>query len=86
MSEYTIRIAHSKGKHGFTCYSHETIVSKWHGIQKSGLHIASAETLDEARAEIDARIRHDWFAIGKGIPPIVECGKVSQFNGLHSNY
>lgn len=78
---YSIRIAHARSKHGFTVFSYEAYQSATYGAQKSGWHIASADTLPEARRAIDEAVSRDWRAVGRDVPPIIECGKVSRFAG-----
>jgi len=86
MANCEIRIAYSRGKHGFTAYSHESTLSPWHGRQRSGWHAVSAETLAEARAILTERICGDWHAVGLPVPPFVDCGRVSHARGINGTF
>lgn len=79
-----IYIAHSRGKHGFTCYSHERYPSERYGVTHAAPHIVSDETLDTAMHELRSRIAYDWKHAS--VPPIVDCGKVAAVTGHHHCY
>ena len=88
MTEPTIRLAYSRNKHGFTCYSFEF----WPGLSgrfpatKSGSHIVGADTLEEAKDIIMNRIRADWAQTERPFPEIIDCGKISEIRGLNHSF
>lgn len=84
MTQVEIYIAHSRGKHGFTCYSHERYPSERYGVTRAAWHIVSNETLEAAMAELHSRILYDWKHAA--VPPIIDCGKVAAIVGHSHTY
>lgn len=84
MTAPVIHIAHSRNRHGFTCYSHERYPSERWGHTKAGWHIVSDDTLEAAERELRARIASDWR--GLTMPDIVDCGRVAAIVGQHHTY
>lgn len=76
MADCQIRLAHSRGKWGFTVYSFESYESARYGSTRAGFHVTSDETLAAAMARARDKIRHDWQGIGE-LPPVVDCGRVA---------
>jgi hypothetical protein len=76
-----IRVAHSKRRDGFTVFSFEATQSPRYGLQRAGWHMASADTLAEARALAMQKIAADWQGLGLPIPPVTDCGRVADAIG-----
>lgn len=81
MAQTQIRMAHSKRRDGFTVFSFEATQSERHGLQRAGWHMASADTLPEARALAMGKIASDWTGLGLPIPPIHDAGRVADAMG-----
>lgn len=81
MAQTQIRMAHSRRRDGFTVFSFEATQSGHYGLQRAGWHMASADTLEEARALAIGKIAHDWQGLGLPIPPIIDAGRVSDALG-----
>ena len=81
----TIRLAHSKHKHGFTVYSHESYPSARYGVTKAGYHTTSEETLPDAMARARAKIRGDWQHLAES-PAIIDCGRVADITGKNHTF
>jgi len=79
--ETQIRIAHSKRRGGFTVFSFEATQSDRYGLQRAGWHMASADSLPEARALAMQKIVSDWQGLGLPVPPVVDCGRVADAIG-----
>ena len=80
----TIRIAHSKRKHGVTVYSYVAWPSERYGIIKDGFITVSHDTLEEAMEEMHKRIQYDWRPavwLHDTKPEIIDCGKVADIMG-----
>ena len=76
MADCQIRLAHSRGKWGFTVYSYETYPSARYGSTRAGFHVTSDETLADAMERARSKIRHDWQHAPE-LPPVVDCGRVA---------
>lgn len=83
MADCVIFTAHSIARTGVTVYSYESWRQSrdWLPRLKSGWHAMERDSLAEAMADLHARIRHDWQALGQTVPPIVDCGKVAAITG-----
>ncbi|MDE2426684.1 MAG: hypothetical protein KGO96_12330 [Elusimicrobia bacterium] len=79
----TIHLAYSRIKGGFTAFSVEVYPPDYRGrVLRSGIHISTADTLGEAQADIQRKIREDWLPLGRALPPMADKGRVARAIGI----